>query len=185
MSTPDMPEWWEERRRQRLAAFRARRPVELRDKGDLLDEIADWGSRLFDHTARNLIIVGGVGTGKTWSVWEVLERAVAAGYVGHIMFASSAEWQDVVGPPADRARLRDYREADVLVLDDLGSTRINEWTKDLLSPMVDHRWFNALPIVITSNMGDLETPLSERIASRLADRATVVEIDGDDFRAGR
>jgi DNA replication protein DnaC len=178
-----MSEWWDERRRQRLEAFRNRRPAELRDKGDLVDEIADWGSRLFDHTARNLVLIGPTGTGKTWSAWEVLERAVAHGYPGHVMFATAAEWQEIVGPSVDRERLRLMREADVLVLDDLGSIRINDWTKDVLGPIVDWRWLNALPIVITSNMHDLETPLGGRIASRLGDRATVVVLDGDDRRA--
>lgn len=185
MTSNDMSDWWEERRRQRLEAFRNRRPVELRDKGYLPDEICDWGSRLFDHTARNLILIGPTGTGKTWSVWEVLERAVAAGYPGRIMFLTAAEWQEIIGPPVDRERLRDMREADVLVLDDLGSIRINEWTKDVLGPIVDWRWGLAMPIGITSNMGDLETPLGERIASRLSDRATIVAIDGEDRRAAR
>ncbi|MEU8199404.1 ATP-binding protein [Microbispora amethystogenes] len=183
MSTPDMSEWWEERRRQRLEAFRNRRPVELRHKGDLHDEIADWGSRLFDHTARNLIVIGHVGTGKTWAVWEVLERAVAASYQGHIVFLTAAEWQEIVGPPVDRERLRQMREADVLVLDDLGSTRINDWTRDVLGPIVDWRWQNGQPIVITSNMKDLEPAVGPRMDSRLTDRATVVAINGEDRRA--
>lgn len=183
MTSNDMSEWWEERRRQRLDAFRARRPVELRDKGDLHDDIADWGSRLFDHTARNLVLLGPTGTGKTWSVWEVLERALAAGYPGHIMLLAAAEWQEIVGPPVDRERVRQMREADTLVLDDFGSFRITEWTKDVLGPVIDWRWSLALPTVITSNMDDLVTPLGERIASRLGHHATVVALTGEDRRA--
>lgn len=183
--TNTIDDWWEERRRRRLEAFRARRPIRLRDKGHLPDEIAAWGSRLFDRTAGNLVIVGGTGTTKTWCVWEVLERAIAAGYPGAILFATPAEWQEIVGPPADWARLREMREADVLVLDDLGSIRINDWTRDVLGPVIDWRWQHALPIVITSNLGNLVEPLGERMASRLADGATVVVLDGEDRRAAR
>ena len=185
MSTDEMTEWWEERRRRRLDAFRDRRPKELRDKGELRDEIADWGSRLFDHTARNLVLLGPTGTGKSWSVWEVLERALAAGYPGHIEFLTAAEWQEVVGPPKDQDRLRQMREADLLVLDDLGSTRINDWTKDILGPVIDWRWQKSLPVVVTSNMDDLVTPLGDRMASRLGDRATAVALVGEDLRSLR
>lgn len=185
MTSNDMSDWWEERRRQRLEAFRNRRPVMLRDKGDLPDEIADWGSRLFDHTARSLVLIGGTGTTKTWAVWEVLERAVAAGYAGLIMLLAAAEWQEIVGPPKDHERLREMREADVLCLDDFGSIRINEYTKDVLGPIVDWRWQRAMPTVITSNLAELDDPLGDRMASRLADGATVVVLDGEDRRGTR
>jgi DNA replication protein DnaC len=178
-------EWLADRLARRISIIRNMRPERLTAKGELLPEIAEWGSRLFDNTAGNLVLVGGVGTGKTWSVWEVLERAVAAGYAGRICFASAAEWQEAVGPPLDRDRLRDMRQADVLVLDDLGSGRINEWQRECLLAVVDERWANARPVVITTNMAKLKEPLGERLASRLKDGATVVIIDGPDRRSAK
>jgi DNA replication protein DnaC len=171
-----------ERRQRRIEIFRAMRPAMLRHPGDLHDEVARWGSRLFDDTARNLTITGDIGTGKTWQVWEVLERAVKVGYAGRILFSAPAEWQEIVGPPADRDRLRLMREADVLVLDDLGSSRINEWQREILLGVVDHRWQHARPIVVTSNMDDFDAALGERLTSRLGDGATVVLLDGTDRR---
>lgn len=178
-------EWAADRLKRRVEIFRARRPVMLRHAGNLNAQVADWGSRLFDDTARNLVITGDVGTAKTWNVWEVLERAVKVGYAGTIVIATPAEWQEVVGPPADRERLKEMRAADVLVLDDLGSTRINEWQREVLLGVVDERWQHARPVVITSNMDEFDDALGERLTSRLADGATVVTLDGNDFRAGR
>lgn len=180
-----LPEWRSERLRSRIENFRARRPAMLRHKGVLNDQVAEWGSRLFDETARNLVITGDPGVAKTWNVWEVLERAVRAGYVGTIVFATSAEWQEIVGPPADYERLREMRNADVLVLDDLGSSRINEWTREKLLGVVDERWQHARPTVITSNMDDFDEALGARLTSRLGDGATTVELEGVDWRAGR
>jgi DNA replication protein DnaC len=105
-----------------------------------------------------------------------------AGYDGVVLMLSQAEWQETVGPPADRERLAEMRKADVLALDDLGSFRINAWTKELLLPVIDSRWAAARPTIITSNLDDLDEQLGERITSRLAHHATVVVLEGDDLR---
>jgi DNA replication protein DnaC len=183
-NTNDLAEWHEDRRRERVEAFRALRPARLRHPGKLNDDVADWGSRLFDNTAGNLILIGPTGTGKTWHSWEILERALKAGYEGDPVMRSQAEWQEIVGPPADREQLREMREADVLALDDLGSFRLNEWQRELLLPLIDARWAHGRPTIITSNLDGLAEALGERIASRLGDPATVVIIDGDDRRVG-
>jgi DNA replication protein DnaC len=184
LQDPD-DEWGEKRRLDRLDAFRKRRPAMLSGPGVLHDDVAEWGSRLFDRTARNLVIVGDIGTAKTWNVWEVLERAVKVGFTGTILIATPAEWQEVVGPPPDRERLRQMREVDVLILDDLGSNRINEWQREILLSVVDERWQHARPTAITSNMENFDVALGERLTSRLGDGATVVILEGPDFRAGR
>lgn len=181
----DMSEWHAKRRRERVAAFQAKRPVGLRHQGDLHHDVAEWGSRLFDNTAGNLILFGPTGVAKTWSSWEVMERAIKVGYSGGVLMLSQAEWQETVGPPKDQERLADMREADVLALDDLGSFRINEWTRELLLPVIDDRWAHARPTIITSNLDDLDEKLGERITSRLAHRATVVVLEGNDLRGDR
>lgn len=177
-----LSEWHEERRRKRVADFQAKRPAQLRHQGNLHGDIADWGSRLFDRTAANLILFGPTGVAKTWSTWEVMERALKVGYDGQILMLAQADWQEIVGPPADRERLADMRIADVLALDDLGSFRINDWTRELLLPVIDARWSQGRPTIVTSNLDDLDDKLGERITSRLAHRATVVVLEGDDLR---
>lgn len=178
-------EWEVTRRTNRLAAFREQRPKMLRHAGELDPVIAGWGRRLVDGTAGNLIIVGPTGVGKTWSVWEVLERAVEAGYTGRIMVVTAAQWLDAITRPVDRELLRQWREADVLVLDDLGTIRVDEWQQEQLAPVVDERWQHARPTVITTNLPKLRKTLGERIASRLAHEATVVALNGPDRRAGQ
>ncbi|MFI7691735.1 ATP-binding protein [Nonomuraea sp. NPDC049655] len=185
ISDDDFAEWRAEQLRRRVEAFQARRPVMLRHAGELNDEVAEWGSRLFDGTARTLVLVGDVGVAKTWNVWEVLERAIKVGYQGSIIFSTQADWQEVVGPPADYDRLREMRQADVLVLDDLGASRINEWQREKLLGIVDERWQHARPTAVTSNMDEFDDVLKERITSRLGDTAIVVTLEGEDLRAAR
>jgi hypothetical protein len=176
-------EWHAERRARRLAAFRRQRPALLCDVGELHPDITDWGRRLLEGKALDLLLGGSTGVTKTWSAWEVLERAVAAGYAGRIVVASSAEWWETFGPPPDRANLRRMRKADVLVLDDVGSARVGEWERQcFLLGLLDERSAHGRPTVITFNVKSLKDTLGERIASRLARGVTRVFLDGEDRR---
>lgn len=178
-------EWRADRLALRMKVIRDRRPARLRDEGHLDQRIAAWGSELLAGTAGNLVIIGEVGRVKTWSTWEVLERAVAAGFPGAVDFATSADWHEAIAPPVDRERLRGMRSADVLVLDDLGSGRVNDWERECLLGVVDERWQHSRPIVITTNIAKLAEPLGPRLASRLKDDATVVVLGGEDRRQAR
>lgn len=173
-----------ERLARLLANFRKHRPANLSDPGPLHPDVEAWGKNLLVGEAGNLLLRGPVGTGKTWAAWEVLDRAVQAGYADRIVFASSADWRETIAPPVNRDRLRLMRECGVLALDDLGSGRVNEWELEMLLALCDERWANRRPIVVTSNI-KLKAMLGERIASRLADRATIVELLGGDRRSGR
>lgn len=178
-------EWLADRRARLVSLIRQQRPQRLSDPGDLHPDIAAWGDRLVAGTAGNLLLGGPTGSGKTWSAWEVLERAVASGYEGRVVFASSKKWRDTIAPPVDRPGLDEMAAAGVLVLDDLGAGRINEWEKECLLGVIDERWSEGCPIVTTSNAASLRETLGERIASRLADGATVVILDGADRRRSR
>lgn len=178
-------EWRADRLAHRLNTVRSQRPVRLRDHGDLDPRITVWGKALVAGTASNLIIVGDPGRTKTWSAWEVLERAVAAGWPGSFDFATTAAWHDAITPPVDRDRLRVMRAVGLLILDDLGSGRVNEWERECLLGVVDERWQHGLPTVVTTNMRKLSDQLGERLASRLKDSATLATLDGDDRRADR
>jgi DNA replication protein DnaC len=178
-------EWHADRLAHRIRLLRDGRPRRLRHSGDLDPRISEWGNALNAGTAGNLIIIGPVGTGKSWSAWEVLDRAVTAGYPGQVRYLTVAKWQDAIAPPVDREELRAMRTADVLVLDDLGSFRINDWERECLLTVVDERWMNDLPVIVTSNMANAEQELGPRLASRLADRATVVALNGPDRRAAQ
>ena len=70
----------------------------------------------------------------------------------------------------------------VLVLDDFGSGRINELQRECLLGVVDERWANGRPIIVTFNAESLRDMVGERIASRLAHGVTAVAFAGDDRR---
>lgn len=175
-------EWAADRREQLLAKVRQQRPERLSVSGDMTPDVAAWSRRLATYEAGNLLLGGPTGTGKTWHAWEALEQAVKDGFAGRWDFADSADWQDTISPPVDRDRIALMREVDLLILDDLGSSRINEWQRECLLSVIDKRWANARPVVITFNVKSLGEMLGGRLSSRLADDATRILLEGDDRR---
>ncbi|MDL4815485.1 ATP-binding protein [Actinomadura opuntiae] len=176
-----------DQREARVAAVRRARPERLRTPGVLHPKVAAWVDRLAQGSAENLLLRGEVGTGKTWSAWEALERA-AVFWRKRWEFVSPADWQEVIDPPtvqADRDALRRWRDVPLLILDDLGAAQVNEWERKCLHKVVDERWAHARPTVVTYNLQSLETAYGERIGSRLTGGATRVDFAGPDRRRTR
>jgi DNA replication protein DnaC len=91
--------------------------------------------------------------------------------------------------------------AEVLVLDDLGAQKPNEWVWDTVALILNTRYNDRLTTIITTNYADLpagggtqndaeraarEQTLGDRIGdrmrSRLAEMCIRVEMKGEDFR---
>ena len=73
----------------------------------------------------------------------------------------------------------------LLALDDLGVEKRTPWVIEQLEMIVDYRYKNLLPMVVTSNLGMDE--LSPRIASRLQreDFCRVISINSSEYRLRR
>lgn len=74
-----------------------------------------------------------------------------------------------------------------VMIDDIGSTGLTEWRKEILFDAIDERYNSMAPTIITSNlsMKEFKEIFHPRIYSRLADKEnTIIEIlDGKDLRA--
>lgn len=85
-----------------------------------------------------------------------------------------------------------YSTVDLLVIDDLGKERPNEWTLEKLYTIVNNRYENLLPIVVTTNYdidrlitrltikNNIET--AEAIVSRLNEMCVGVKMSWEDWR---
>ena len=75
------------------------------------------------------------------------------------------------------------RQCAVLVLDDLGTHKSTEWAEERLFRLIDERYRDLRPLVVTTNVGLQKLP--DRIKSRLADGScsTLVNVSGPDRRA--
>lgn len=86
------------------------------------------------------------------------------------------------GASAYQSRFDFYCKINLLVLDDLGMGKPSDWAVEKLETLIDYRYINKLPLVVTTNK-NLDH-LSVRIGSRLkrAENSRVVVIKGDEYR---
>jgi DNA replication protein DnaC len=79
-------------------------------------------------------------------------------------------------------RFDEIRNIKLLVLDDLGTQNATPWAQEKLFQIINHRYVNKLPTVVTTNV-DLQS-IDGRISSRLKDDTLVqkVRIIAPDFR---
>jgi len=77
-----------------------------------------------------------------------------------------------------------YTAASLLVIDDLGAEKTTDWVRQILYQIVDERWIEQKPIIVTSNLNleELEARFEERIASRVAGMCRLVESRDYDYR---
>jgi DNA replication protein DnaC len=138
---------------------------------------------------RGLYFCGGTGTGKTHLAVAVMNEVIARKRVPSL-FVTVPELLDNLrgtynNPGRDLDEWMDaVKNAELLVLDDLGSERPTEWVQERLFVIVNHRYREALPTIFTSNIGPEKLPaqLGERTASRIIAMCEGVELEGADYR---
>lgn len=132
----------------------------------------------------NLILLGGVGVGKTHAALAVARRRfIEAG--DSVKFWPVVELLDDLRPGGQAVTLDAVFDVDLLVLDDLGAEKPTDWTAERLFAVVNRRWMERAPIVGTSNLqpDELRAALGARTYSRLVgDDAVVVGLSGPDRR---
>jgi DNA replication protein DnaC len=79
-------------------------------------------------------------------------------------------------------RFEEIKDAPLLIMDDFGTQNATEWAQEKLFQILNYRYINKLPLVVTTNL--LEEEIEPRIASRLVDPSIVTKIKilAPDFR---
>jgi DNA replication protein DnaC len=137
-----------------------------------------------------LYLCGGVGTGKTHLAVAVLNELIRRKKVPSLFVTVPELLDNLRGAYNDPGRNLDewmdtVKNADLLVLDDLGSERPTEWVQERIFVIVNHRYREALPTIFTSNIGpkDLADQLGKRTASRIIAMCKEgIELGGRDHR---
>lgn len=142
------------------------------------------------HFARTvqgwLLLLGGYGCGKTHLAAAVANFAVSMGVP--TLFLTVPDLLDWLRFAYDNpestfeARFDEIRNVRLLVLDDFGTQNATPWAQEKLYQIINHRYVNRLPLVVTTNL-DLED-IDGRIRSRLEDPdlVTKVRINAPDYR---
>ena len=133
-----------------------------------------------------LLLQGDFGCGKTHLAAAIANAGVAQGIpslfltVPDLLDALRFAYQDEETSFEDR--FEQVRRAPLLILDDFGTQNATEWAREKLFQLLNHRYINRLPLVITTNLSLEE--LDGRMRSRLSDPelVTPVRILAPDYR---
>jgi len=132
------------------------------------------------HPKGWLFLVGNNGCGKTHLALAITKVCLERGLA--VLFAVVPDLLDLLRATVDSnaqeqfdARFLKLLEADVLILDDLGTQRSSPWANEKLFQLLNHRYNTRTPTVITIHPRALHE-LDEHIRSRLSDVSLVTTI---------
>ena len=166
----------------RLRLFYERRPAAFAVSGWLNRDVHAWLEGMVSGENQTLMIGGPTGVGKSWSLWKSVETLLVNGWRGRWEIVTATDFREVIGPPVDDVRLERIRRCEFLALDDVGAWRITPWAGEHMYGLVDYRWSHRLPLVVASNVQDIDGLLGQRIGSRLSDGLVTVALNGPDRR---
>ena len=149
-----------------------------------------WFFEKIKDTRRGIYVHGAVGSGKTHVAWALAQEWVDKGGRPPLFWNVSELIRSIkrdFGKHAyDRDREEEYimQHRGMLFLDDLGAEMATDFVQDTLYLIINRRYEEKLPTIITSNLdlGELSDRVGDRIASRIAGMCDVVELEGGDRR---
>jgi DNA replication protein DnaC len=160
-----------------------------------------------------LLFIGPIGVGKTHLAVSIVQALVRKGVAA--VFYDYRELlkqiQDSYNDSVDATEmevLKPAMQAEVLVLDELGTVKPSEWVWDTVSLILNKRYNDGSTTIITTNLPDLPARdgagsddvrstaaarragseptlgdrITERMRSRLHEMCRTVEMRGEDFR---
>jgi len=145
-------------------------------------EMAAWLEQLPE--GGNLLLLGDVGTGKTWTALAVARHVLPD--LRPVRFATTAALLERLRPGGG-GEVAHYARAALLVLDDLGAERLTGWGAERVYLVVDERWAHRRPTIVTSNLDpqQIAEQVGLRTWDRLRDGATAVSLAGTSRRRPR
>lgn len=139
-------------------------------------------------TYRNYLLMGSTGLGKTHLSTAVAKTVIDRGYdvlyvsaVGMISDFEARRFGSGNGEGRDTER---YYGADLLIIDDLGTEVVNQFTVSCLYDVINSRINNRRCTFINTNLTrkEIEDKYSERITSRLFGEYYPLPFSGTDIR---
>lgn len=151
------------------------------------------------ETDKGLFITGTYGVGKTYLASCIANETIKNKHT--VVFGTLIQLLDYIkdtykdSDMSDKEYLNLYSSVDLLIIDDLGKEKPTEWVLEKLFLIVNNRYNNYLPIVITTNYN--RNQLRERlcvnknysmvdsIISRLYEMCGGIEIKDEDHRMSK
>lgn len=169
-------------------------------------EIRAWVEEYLEcpQEARSLMVMGNVGSGKTWAAYGALReaalRSLKPNRAGVYILGNweATTFPDFIAKMRPRAFtekdemtsekfLTGMRSVQLLLVDDIGVGKQTDWTEDVTHRLVSGRYDEELPTIYTTNLTpkELDDVIGARMTSRLAEECRTVRLVGADRRRAR
>lgn len=142
----------------------------------------------FTTKSKSLLLLGGVGVGKTHLSLAIANVVIGRGY--SVIFGNSQNIiSDLQAEEFNEKRELEYNKravlnCDLLVIDDLGTEVLNQSRIAVLYNIINSRLLSKLPTIISSNftLDELEDKYDQRIFSRITGEYSSLTLEGNNIR---
>lgn len=186
-------------------------PVARTGLGTVLMQVRSFVREFPNPDRPGLLLAGDTGTGKTHLAVAALKAIIDKGHEGiffdyqNLLDRIRSSYDKSSGS-ADKETFRSALDAEVLLLDDLGSHRVTDWVEDTVTSIVTYRCNHRKPLIATTNLSpddtgsvayttpggsdvhrkSLREAIGERARSRLFEMCRVVRMPAvEDYRVKR
>ena len=159
-----------------------------REQMSLVYEVCREYAENFGPGSVNLLFRGGTGLGKTF-LSACIARVVSAKgfsvvYATVVEAMAAYEDQKFRDDPDAEEKIRRLQTCDLLILDDLGTEMVTEFTKSALYTLINARLLGGKKTIISTNLtaGEMERAYTQQICSRLTGEYQDMPFAGRDIR---
>lgn len=144
----------------------------------------------FDHNrGTGLIFTGNVGTGKTHLAAAIASHIIKNFYVtvDFVVFTDTlSDIRNAIAKGSNETEAIENQmcSSSLLIIDDLGKEKQSQFTNELLYRVINKRYKENLPVIITTNytLQELAERLDYAVFSRIVEMCKAVDMTGDDYR---
>lgn len=145
----------------------------------------EW-ARSFNRHSTSLYLYGYAGLGKTHLALAMARQVLEQGFnVVYVSAQNALEKVEKERFGAEGNTMETLQEADLLILDDLGTEFLSPYVISSLYSLINTRVCRSLPTIYTTNIikdADLQRRYPEKIVSRLLGSCELLYFCGEDIR---
>lgn len=162
-------------------------------RGKIYEVAKQYAEDFTPQTDTGLIFFGKAGTGKTHLAvaiarYIIEQKQIAARVARTVELLADIRQtfneHDGYRAENEMELIRKFTSVSLLILDDLGAEKVSDWVCEVLYRVIDERWLEQRPIIVTTNFNlkELEERLGERVISRIAGMCVPIEMQNHDYR---
>lgn len=137
----------------------------------------------FMKEGKGLLLLGPVGTGKSYYAACIANALIDAGYTA-LMTNFAKIINRLQGSFDGRQEfINSLNKYSILIIDDLGAERNTEYTAEQIFNIIDNRYRSNKPMIITTNLTDKQLQSTDditrtRIYDRILEKCIPIKVDG-------